>query len=251
VGAIRFRLAASGRRRPPRPTSKPTIKRGRARGRRIPDSSYVIGADDVLAISVWKEPMCRVPVPGAVRREDLVASGGRTDGGWPNAPATGNRRSPSRLASYISEPEVTVIGAGQQEPADQHILGMVVRPGTYLLTDRQRFWMRSAMAGGFKDFAKQKAIYVLRARTPTGTQKRISFNYKEVIKGNNPDQNVSAAAARYGGGSVVVFMRTRFHWMVAGMMAALPVLLAGQDQSAQNQPCAEPARAEHPSPELR
>jgi len=86
-----------------------------------------------------------------------------------------------------------------------------------------------------------------------GTQKRISFNYKEVIKGNNPDQNVRLLPRDTGGGSVVVFMRTRFHWMVAGMMAALPVAgLAGHGPSlrkislAQSQP-----RAEHPSPELR
>jgi len=70
-----------------------------------------------------------------------------------------------------------------------NILGMVVRPGTYLLTGSATVLDAIAMAGGFKDFAKQKAIYVLR-QNADGTQKRISFNYKEVIKGNNPDQNV-------------------------------------------------------------
>jgi polysaccharide export outer membrane protein len=46
-----------------------------------------------------------------------------------------------------------------------------------------------AMAGGFRDFAKQKEIYVLRANAD-GTEKRLTFNYKEVIKGKNPEQNI-------------------------------------------------------------
>jgi polysaccharide export outer membrane protein len=55
------------------------------------------------------------------------------------------------------------------------------------------------MAGGFKDFAKQKSIYVLR-QSPDGTEKKIPFNYKDVIKGKNPDQNISLQA----GDTVVV-----------------------------------------------
>jgi polysaccharide export outer membrane protein len=46
-----------------------------------------------------------------------------------------------------------------------------------------------AMAGGFKDFAKQKSIYVLR-QTADGKQQRLAFNYKDVIKGKNSDQNI-------------------------------------------------------------
>ena len=163
MGAIRLRLAAHS------------------------DSSYVIGADDVLAISVWKEPDVSRSVP--VRSDGKISlplvgelmAGGQT-------PLQLEQEITKRLASYISEPEVTVI---VQDSKSQriNILGMVVRPGTYLLTGSATVLDAIAMAGGFKDFAKQKAIYVLR-QNADGTQKRISFNYKEVIKGNNPDQNV-------------------------------------------------------------
>ena len=40
-----------------------------------------------------------------------------------------------------------------------------------------------ATAGGFRDFAKQKHVYVLR-QNPDGSQSRIEFNYKDFIKGN-------------------------------------------------------------------
>jgi len=151
------------------------------------DSSYVIGADDVLAINVWKEPEVSRAVP--VRSDGKISlplvgelmAGGQT-------PLQLEQEITKRLQNYISEPEVTVI---VQDSKSQriNILGMVARPGSYLLTGSATVLDAIAMAGGFKDFAKQKSIYVLRANGD-GTQKRISFNYKEVIKGKNPDQNV-------------------------------------------------------------
>jgi polysaccharide export outer membrane protein len=103
-----------------------------------------------------------------------------------------------RLQNYISEPEVTVI---VQESKSQrvNILGMVARPGAYALAGSTTVLDAVAMAGGFKDFAKQKSVYVLR-RAPDGTQKRLPFNYKDVIKGKNPEQNIRLQA----GDTVVV-----------------------------------------------
>jgi polysaccharide export outer membrane protein len=45
-----------------------------------------------------------------------------------------------------------------------------------------------ALAGGFRDFAKKKSIYVLR-HNPSG-ESRLPFNYKEVIEGKNMAQNI-------------------------------------------------------------
>jgi polysaccharide export outer membrane protein len=50
-----------------------------------------------------------------------------------------------------------------------------------------------ATAGGFKDFAKQKNIYILRQKAD-GTQIRLPFNYKDVIKGKNVEQNIKLEA---------------------------------------------------------
>jgi polysaccharide export outer membrane protein len=161
------------------------------------DPSYVIGANDVLAINVWKEPDISRSVP--VRSDgkislplvgELQASG--------QTPLQLEQQIAKRLQSYISEPEVTVI-VTDSKSQKVNILGMVPRPGEYFLTSSTTVLDAIAMAGGFKDFAKQKSIYVLR-QAPDGTQKRIPFNYKDVIKGKNADQNIRLQA----GDTVVV-----------------------------------------------
>jgi polysaccharide export outer membrane protein len=161
------------------------------------DSSYLIGANDVLAINVWKEPDISRSVP--VRSDGKISlplvgelqAGGQT-------PQQLEQEITKRLQSYISEPEVTVI-VTDSKSQKVNILGMVTRPGSYLLTSSTTVLDAIAMAGGFKDFAKQKSVYVLR-QAPDGTQQRLSFNYKEVIKGKNPEQNIRLQA----GDTVVV-----------------------------------------------
>jgi polysaccharide biosynthesis/export protein len=151
------------------------------------DSSYVIGVDDVLAINVWKEAEVSRSVP--VRSDGKISLplvGELTAGG--QTPLQLEQEITKRLANYISEPEVTVI---VQDSKSQkiNIMGMVARPGSYMLTGSATVLDAIAMAGGFKDFAKQKSIYVLR-ENGDGTEKRLPFNYKEVIKGRNSEQNV-------------------------------------------------------------
>jgi polysaccharide export outer membrane protein len=46
-----------------------------------------------------------------------------------------------------------------------------------------------ALSSGFKDFAKVKKIYVLRTDA-NGKQQRLPFNYKDVIKGKNAQENI-------------------------------------------------------------
>ncbi|MGA2966734.1 MAG: polysaccharide biosynthesis/export family protein [Terriglobales bacterium] len=151
------------------------------------DNSYVIGADDLLAINVWKEPEVSRSVP--VRSDGKISLpliGELTAGG--QTPLQLEQEITKRLASFISEPEVTVI---VQESKSQkiNVMGMVAKPGSYLLTGTATVLDAIAMAGGFRDFAKQRAIYVLRQEAD-GTEKRLPFNYKDVIKGKSPEQNV-------------------------------------------------------------
>jgi polysaccharide export outer membrane protein len=48
--------------------------------------------------------------------------------------------------------------------------------------------LQALAQAGFTQFANPKAIYIL--RTENGKQQKIPFNYKEVVKGNRPEQNI-------------------------------------------------------------
>jgi polysaccharide export outer membrane protein len=155
------------------------------------DNTYVIGNDDVLAINVWKEPDVSRSVP--VRSDGKISlplagevqAAGKT-------PLNLEQDIAAKLKSYIGEPEVTVI-VQQSNSQKFNILGQVTRPGTYPIANSATVLDAIALAGGFRDFAKQKAIYVLR-QNADGTQARLPFNYKDVVKGKNPEQNVKLQA---------------------------------------------------------
>jgi polysaccharide export outer membrane protein len=89
---------------------------------------------------------------------------------------------------YLAEPEVTVI-VEQINSQKFNILGRVAKPGSYPLVNPTTVLDAIALAGGCRDFAKQKSIYVLR-RHPDGSESRLPFNYQDVIKGKNTAQNI-------------------------------------------------------------
>ena len=92
------------------------------------------------------------------------------------------------LQAFIASPAVTVI---VQEVKSQtfNVLGDVQRPGTYPLTKPTTVLDALAMAGGFREWAKQTKVYVLRTGAG-GAQERLPFNYKQVIKGESLSQNI-------------------------------------------------------------
>jgi len=149
------------------------------------DNSFVIGNDDVLAINVWKEPdisrsipvrsdgKISLPLVGEVQAAGLTPLKLETD-------------IAAKLKSYISEPEVTVM-VQQVNSQKFNILGQVARPGSYVIANSPTVLDAIALAGGFRDFAKQKSIYILRQGSGEG---RIPFNYKEVSQGKNMSQNI-------------------------------------------------------------
>ncbi len=153
----------------------------------VDPDKFLIGNDDVLAINVWKETELSRSVP--VRSDGKISlplvgevqASGETPRQLEQAIAL-------KLKNYISDPEVTVI-VQQINSQKFNILGQVVRPGSYPLTNSITVLDAIAVAGGFRDFAKKKSIYILR-QNPDGAQSRITFNYKDVINGKTAEQNV-------------------------------------------------------------
>jgi polysaccharide export outer membrane protein len=151
-----------------------------------PDS-YVIGAEDVITIYVWKEPDMSKTVP--VRPDGMISLpliGEIKAAG--NTPVQLQDVLAEAMKKMISDPQVTVV-VEKIGSLNFNIVGEVNHPGYFPLTRRMTVLDAIAMAGGFRDFAKSKKIYVLRTAA-NGAQQRLPFNYKEVIKGKNQQQNI-------------------------------------------------------------
>jgi polysaccharide export outer membrane protein len=151
------------------------------------DAAYLIGSSDVLAITVWKEPEISRSIP--VRPDGKISlplvgelqAAGRT-------PLQLEQDISGKLKAYITNPDVNVM-VQQINSEKFNVLGRVAKSGSFPLASDTTVLDAIATAGGFLDFAKETGVYVLRS-TPGGGQKRLAFNYKDVIKGKHPEQNI-------------------------------------------------------------
>lgn len=150
------------------------------------DPDYVIGADDLLDISVWKEPDItrRVPVrtDGKISLpllNDLQAAG--------LTPMQLQAQITEKLRKFLTEPQVTVTVMATNSRR-VYIMGEVGRPGPIVLLSNMTVLQAITTAGGLGQFANSSKIRIL--RTEGGKQVVFSFNYKEVLAGKNPDQNI-------------------------------------------------------------
>ncbi|MGA2992642.1 MAG: polysaccharide biosynthesis/export family protein [Candidatus Korobacteraceae bacterium] len=145
------------------------------------NTNYVIGESDVLAINVWHEPeVSRVLPVRADGKISLPLIGELTASGL--TPARLQAAITEKLQVLMSNPEVTVI----VQDARSHyftVVGEVPRPGSYPLGSRVTVLDAIALAGGLKDFAKPKKIYVLRPQ-PDGSSEKLPFNYKRALSGD-------------------------------------------------------------------
>jgi polysaccharide export outer membrane protein len=151
------------------------------------DSNYIIGPDDELIVSVWKEPEISRTVP--VRPDGKISLALLND-----VQATG--LTPMQLGSditgklkkFISEPQVTVI-VTKINSQRIFIVGEVPRTGAYTLLPNMTVLDALSSASGFTPFAKRTKIYILRKES--GKLTRIPFNYKEAVAGRRPEQDIA------------------------------------------------------------
>ena len=151
----------------------------------VAGTSYVIGADDVLLISVWKEPDLTTTLP--VRPDGNISLPLLND-----VQAAG--LSPMQLAAsiteklrkFVADPRVTVV-VTQINSQRVYVTGEVQHTGAIQLLPNMTVLQALANAG-FTQFANTKGIYVLRA--DNGHQQKIPVNYKRLVKGQAMEQNI-------------------------------------------------------------
>jgi polysaccharide export outer membrane protein len=150
------------------------------------DPTYVIGPEDMLDINVWKEPDVSRVVP--VRPDGRISLPLIND-----VQAAG--LSPQQLAGalteklrkYFNEPQVTVIVTAINSQR-VFVVGEVLRAGAFPLIPGMTVLQALSSAGGFTTFADVKKIHIMRLRD--GKHVELPFNYRDVLKGDNPDQNI-------------------------------------------------------------
>jgi polysaccharide biosynthesis/export protein len=146
---------------------------------------YVIGADDALHVSVWKEPDLTATLPvrpdGKISMPLLndVQAAGLTPMQLAEALTV-------RLKKYVADPRVTVV-VTQINSKRIYLVGEVLHPGPIPMLPNMTV-LQALASAGFTQFANTKGIYVL--RTDNGRQQKMSVNYRHLIKGDAVDQNI-------------------------------------------------------------
>jgi polysaccharide export outer membrane protein len=150
-------------------------------------AEYIIGEGDVLRIKVWKEPdvsqnsitvrpdgMISLPLLGVVKVSELT-------------PSEIQEMLTSKFSRYLTKPQVTVTVA-QIRSKSVYLTGEVKKPGIYQLTGPMDIMQLIIKAGGLNVYAHARNISVL--RTVDGKTQKIHVNYKQLLRGNNIEQNV-------------------------------------------------------------
>lgn len=151
-----------------------------------PPEDYVIGTDDVLTVSFWREKDLSTDV--VVRPDgkitlplinDVYAAG--------LTPDQLREKVLTEAARYVEDPTPTVV-VKTINSRKVFITGEVAKPGPYPLTAPTSVLQLIAMAGGLQEFAKKKDIIIL--RTESGSQVTFQFDYSSVVKRKKLQQNI-------------------------------------------------------------
>ena len=144
-------------------------------------SRYIIGPQDSLQVTVWKEPTLSGTIP--VRPDGMISL--VLVGDLPAAgltPMALGADISQRLKKYIQDPVVTVVVLGVNSQRI-FLVGEVAHVGPLMLTPGMTVLQAIVSAGGLTQFASSKRIYIL--RTVAGKQQKMPFNYKQALKGEN------------------------------------------------------------------
>jgi polysaccharide export outer membrane protein len=147
---------------------------------------YHIGPGDVVEISVWKDPELSrnmVVPPDGVISVPLIGSINVTHLAVPELRTIVTQK----LSEFIPDVTVTVMLL-QINSLKAYVIGKVNRPGEFPINLETNVMQILAQAGGLTPFASDGNIKILRQKDSQITN--IPFDYGEVEKGKNLEQNI-------------------------------------------------------------
>lgn len=147
---------------------------------------YALNAGDRLTISVWNEE--------ALQKDVVILPDGTISfplAGQLNAQGKSvtdlESEITSRLAEYISDPVVNVT-VNMVSGNTIHILGKVLRPGSFSMSQPLDAMQALSLAGGLNTFAEENNIIILRRNGDK--QQTIPVHYARIKNGQSLESNV-------------------------------------------------------------
>jgi polysaccharide biosynthesis/export protein len=147
----------------------------------VDPATYRIGPEDILQLKVFREPELSgqfvVRPDGKV---NLSYVGELQAGGL--SPLELEKKIIEKLSEMIKKPEVS-LQVLKVESRKYFVSGEVLRSGSFPLVTPTTVLQAISLCG-LREFANPKKIVIMRGTT------RMKFNYREVIKGKKPEQNL-------------------------------------------------------------
>jgi polysaccharide biosynthesis/export protein len=142
-------------------------------------SEYIIGAEDVLEITVWRNvdlskiaqvrPDGRISMP-IIR--DIMAVG--------KTPSQLAEEMTNKLKEYVQNP-VVAVGLKEVNSSNIFVLGEVARPGRYPLKSKTTLLQGITIAGGFTPIAARNQMVIFRFTESATGMKRLTASYDEIV----------------------------------------------------------------------
>jgi polysaccharide biosynthesis/export protein len=153
----------------------------------VAPEEYVIAPSDVIEITVYGEE-------SLTRKELVVRPDGKVSfpligdveaGGLTTAQA--KELVQVKVRDYIPG-AVADVGVAQLGSLQYYVVGKVAKPGMFNVSKPINVLQALALAGGLSTFAKENQISIL--RNHGSETARLPFNYDDVKKGKNLEQNI-------------------------------------------------------------
>lgn len=144
-----------------------------------PSVQYVIGPEDVLVITVWKEPELTQTVP--VRPDGKISLPLLND-----VPAAGltplelQKDLTKKLSTYLESPTVSVT-VSEINSLKIFVIGNVNTPGTVQVQQEVNLLQAISLAGGLNEWAKKSKLKIV--RKDGAIEKTFYVNYNKILKG--------------------------------------------------------------------
>lgn len=150
------------------------------------DPAYRIGVEDLLLVSVWREPELtrEVPVrPDGKISLPLVQDVHAAD----KTPSELGQEIRRRLEEFLTSPTVNVV-VREVNSLKVYLLGEVVKPGPVNLRSQMRLLQAISMAGGVTPFGGRNGVVIYR-KLESG-EKVLKVSYRDIVSGKAPGDNL-------------------------------------------------------------